>query len=356
MEAEKSMLFMFFPVGVGRKAQKAPLVTYFFLAVNALVFIAPMVSEQSPRQLIANLGFVGENPFAEPTRLVTSQFVHAGFFHFFFNMLYLFLVGAVVEERIGRLRMAGLYLLGGAFAALGHHLMISPEGRLIPLVGASGSIAAIIGACVVLMPWLDFKLLYFYFLLIPFRAGGGQFWCPGLIFFGLYFFFSNLIWGLVARSSGGVSGVAYWAHIAGFLFGAVAIGLFYGFKPLFMSEEERHAAERNPAGVAIKSGPKNRGGQIPATLEPRAKVMIGPRASAAESPFLRDPANASRYSLKPEGSGYKEWIAPEAETEAKDANGKAGNPPPPSPQRAPRPPVFGRTDSKPDSPRRFKDL
>jgi len=148
--------------------------------------------------------------------MVTSQFLHAGWLHIAGNMLFLWIFGNNVEDRLGRAAFLGFYLLGGVAAAL-TQVWIDP-GSGAPLVGASGAIAAVLGVYVILWPGariLSLVFLGFFYQLLE---------VPALIVLG-YWFVLQLVSGAVSLGAETAeSGVAFFAHIGGFVAGAV-VGL-----------------------------------------------------------------------------------------------------------------------------------
>jgi membrane associated rhomboid family serine protease len=150
----------------------------------------------------------------ETATLVTSQFLHGGWLHLLGNMLYLWIFGNNVEDRFGRLGFLGFYLLGGALAGLSQ-VAINPAST-VPTIGASGAIAATLGAYFVLFPRARVTTLVFlgfFYQLID---------VPAVIVLGFWFVL-QLINGLTSlglTDSGG-GGVAFFAHIGGFVVGAV---------------------------------------------------------------------------------------------------------------------------------------
>ncbi len=155
--------------------------------------------------------------------VLTSMFLHGGFAHIFGNMIFLQAFGRSVESRFGAWRFAGFYLLGG-FAAWGLHMFTDPLSP-IPALGASGAIAAVLGAYLVFYPKAEFKTLFMIGPL-PVLAVIRAYWLL-LAWFGLQLF--SGIFGLLDPSEGG--GVAYWAHIGGFLFGVAAGALYATLTP-----------------------------------------------------------------------------------------------------------------------------
>ena len=155
----------------------------------------------------------GEYLSRETATLVTSQFLHGGWFHLLGNMLYLWIFGNNVEDRFGRAGFLGFYLLGGALAGL-TQVAVDPTST-VPTIGASGAIAATLGAYFVLFPKArvtSLVFLGFFYQLID---------VPAVIVLGFWFVL-QLIDGLTALGavqSGG--GVAFFAHVGGFVVGAV---------------------------------------------------------------------------------------------------------------------------------------
>ncbi len=145
--------------------------------------------------------------------LLTHQFLHAGVLHLLFNMWFLWLVGCNVEDAWGRALFPLFYLSGGAVAGLGHAALAEPSSRM--LIGASGAVAAAMGAF--LVGYATTKIRFLYFLFIRPRT----FWAPAYVMLPLWAGL-ELLWGL----AGGGSGVAHWAHVTGFGFGfAVALAV-----------------------------------------------------------------------------------------------------------------------------------
>lgn len=147
---------------------------------------------------------------------VTSQFLHAGWLHILGNLLFLWIFGNNVEDRLGRIPFLAFYLLGGIAAAL-TQVWIDPTSDA-PLVGASGAIAAVLGVYFVLWPGariLSLVFLGFFYQLLE---------IPALVVLG-YWFVLQLISGIGALGAATAdSGVAFFAHIGGFVAGA-AVGL-----------------------------------------------------------------------------------------------------------------------------------
>ncbi len=149
------------------------------------------------------------------TGLVTSQFLHADVLHIVFNMLFLWVFGNNIEDRLGRLRFLPFYLLCGIAAGLAQAL-VDPTSS-VPLIGASGAISGILGAYLVLYPRVRVWTVVLPFFFLPFRL-------PAWIWLAIYFALQFVYLGESSTADG--SGVAYMAHIGGFVAGAALIRPF----------------------------------------------------------------------------------------------------------------------------------
>lgn len=159
--------------------------------------------------------------------IFSSMFLHGGLLHLLSNMLFLWLSGCNIEDLWGRGIFPAFYLLGGVIATLAHGMMY-PESP-IPLVGASGAIAAVMGAFMVRL--YDTRI-HFVYLIFMFRFLRGRFSAPAYLMLPLW-----LLQQFWQAASAGSSGVAFWAHIGGFVFGAAVAALFQvtGFEQKFIT-------------------------------------------------------------------------------------------------------------------------
>ncbi|HEY73098.1 MAG: rhomboid family intramembrane serine protease [Chloroflexi bacterium] len=202
-----------------------PIVNTALIALNVLVFLFQAVlGPRQAEQLIWTAGLVpirfwqvgGASGWLP---VLSSMFMHGGWWHLISNMLALYIFGDNVEDRLGHARYLLFYLFGG-LAASGAHL-IAYSGSSLPTVGASGAIAGVLGAYLVLYPHARVVTLVpiFYFIRIV--------ELPALIYLG-FWFISQLFNGLFALTAADVfqgGGVAWWAHIGGFVFGLVTVRL-----------------------------------------------------------------------------------------------------------------------------------
>jgi len=149
------------------------------------------------------VGWPGVSPFLT---LVSYQFLHGGWQHLIFNMLFLWVFGDNIEDALGHVRFIAFFLLCGVAGGL-FHSIIGPQS-LTPTIGASGAIAGVLGGYLVLYPHARLLVLAFGF--IPLRL-------PAVLVIGA-FFAQDLLWGITGTAA--IQGVAVWAHIGGFIAGA----------------------------------------------------------------------------------------------------------------------------------------
>jgi membrane associated rhomboid family serine protease len=150
--------------------------------------------------------------------IVTSMFMHGGWMHIIGNMLYLWIFGNNIEDRLGHVRFALFYLLAGTAAALAQSLVDTRSE--VPMIGASGAIAGVLGAYMVLFPRAHVLVL------VPLGFFTQLMRLPAMLVLGFWFVLQFLQGGLMAPGAEG--GVAYWAHIGGFVAGIVLIFLLGG--------------------------------------------------------------------------------------------------------------------------------
>jgi membrane associated rhomboid family serine protease len=215
--------------------------------------------------------------------LITHIFMHAGWLHLLSNLFMLFLAGPAVEDRLGRPIFASFYLLAGVFAALFWAFLV-PD-RNIPLVGASGAIAGVLGAFLVRFWSSDIRFAYFF--MFGFRPYFGTFEAKAWLMLPLWFA-NEIFHGYLAHSLGVSGGVAYWAHVGGFAFGAASVWVFRvsGIEEKFIDariEEKVTLVAANP--VVEEALEMRNEGNGPAALELLQEAF-------AKSPNDRDVALA----------------------------------------------------------------
>jgi len=207
-----------FPIGDDNSSRRTvPLVTYALLALNLLFFFVELSGGDAfieqwafvPRRFLAN-------PGGDFLTLFTSMFMHAGWVHLLGNMLYLWIFGDNVEDRFGHIKFTIFYLLCGLAATFAQ--LLFSAGSNVPNLGASGAIAGVLGAYILLFPQGKVKVL----------MGRSVVPMPALVVIGLWIvlqFFSGI--GSIANTAD-TGGVAYMAHIGGFIAGFVLTFLFRG--------------------------------------------------------------------------------------------------------------------------------
>jgi membrane associated rhomboid family serine protease len=196
-----------------------PYVTIGLVAINVLVFLYQFSLGSDVNAFVLAFGLVPAE--FSWINVFTSMFLHGGFLHVGGNMLYLWIFGDNVEDRMGHGRFLAFYLLCGTAAALGQTLTV-PDS-IVPMVGASGAVAGIMGAYFVLYPHSRIVTLVPLFIFIQIIE------VPAIFFLGIWFVMQLLSGvGSIAAATEGhpAGGVAFWAHIAGFAAGIVGVFAF----------------------------------------------------------------------------------------------------------------------------------
>ncbi len=201
---------------------RTPLVTYVLIALNVLVFIFQYLFSAGDPELVYSFAMVpalvtGNFGLWPYLTIFTSMFMHGGLAHIGGNMLYLWIFGDNVEDAMGSGKYLFFYLLGGTLASLAH-ILTSPNSQ-VPTVGASGAIAAVLGAYLVLYPQSRVVTL------IPLGFFMRVTLLPAVLVLGLWFVL-QFFQGLLSLGGPDVGGVAFWAHIGGFAVGALLAKLF----------------------------------------------------------------------------------------------------------------------------------
>ena len=210
------------------RSRTFPFITIILIVLNGLVFVYELSLGRSLTPFFYIFGVV-PSLYVDPDYwrstgllagilpLFTSMFLHGGWLHFFGNMLYLWVFGDNVEDRVGHFGFLIFYLTCGLAAAILH--IVASSSSTVPTVGASGAIAGVLGAYLVLFPGarvLTLVPIFFFFQLVE---------LPALIFLGFWFvmqFFSGAM--SLAAGNQQLGGTAWWAHIGGFVAG---IGLVW---------------------------------------------------------------------------------------------------------------------------------
>ncbi|MFZ2330807.1 MAG: rhomboid family intramembrane serine protease [Atribacterota bacterium] len=209
--------------------RRLPLITIIIIFINCLVYYYQFFMVVDPNTFINTYGLIpfeltkgiALNP-ATPSpiylTILFSMFMHGGLVHLLGNMLYLWIFGNNVEDYLGKIRFLIFYILSGIFAAFAQILMA--PGSKVPMIGASGAIAGVLGAYLILFPRARITTLVFFGFFIRLIK------LPAIFVLGLWIIF-QLFYGLSELSiSGGGAGVAWFAHIGGFMGGIILIKLF----------------------------------------------------------------------------------------------------------------------------------
>ncbi|MBM4287611.1 MAG: rhomboid family intramembrane serine protease [Deltaproteobacteria bacterium] len=216
-------------------SDRPPIITYCLIGLNVLIFFLQLATGPHLPQFIAAFGFIPARFFAlldaHPDKhlalylpFLTTMFLHGGWLHLIANIWTLFIFGDNVEDRLGHFRYLLFYLACGVAGTLLHAYFM--PSSWIPVVGASGAIAGVMGAYFLL--FRHSKVLVF----IPFFFIAPIVEVPAYVFLGVWFllqFFSGAFSALGARAAQG-GGVAFWAHVGGFVAGVLLIFLLSGIR------------------------------------------------------------------------------------------------------------------------------
>ncbi|MBI5050315.1 MAG: rhomboid family intramembrane serine protease [Nitrospirae bacterium] len=204
-----------------------PFATIGLIAANAMVFILQVTSPVNPREITLAYGaipnyllkFDAVQPIHPFLTLFTSMFMHGGLFHLGGNMLYLWIFGNNIEDRLGHIKFVIFYILGGIVAAYSH--AVASPSSMLPMVGASGAVSGILGAYVLLFPRAKvYTLVFFGFFARVITL-------PAVFVIGFWIVL-QFINGILSRGLVNQGGVAWFAHIGGFVFGILLIKFFLG--------------------------------------------------------------------------------------------------------------------------------
>jgi membrane associated rhomboid family serine protease len=209
--------------------KRTPIVTIALIVINCLVFLFEFahgdrgfayftqVGGLIPVEFTTGVELTPQAPVSSLVNLFTSMFMHGGLLHLGGNMLYLWIFGNNIEDRLGRVKFVLFYLASGIVAALAF-IATAPKSD-VPMIGASGAIAGILGAYLVSYPHARVVTVLFVFYFIRIAR------IPALFVLGFWFVL-QVFNGLPALGSSGGGGVAWFAHIGGFLFGLVVFKFF----------------------------------------------------------------------------------------------------------------------------------
>jgi membrane associated rhomboid family serine protease len=214
------------------RSSTTPYITYALIAACSVVFLLELGLGEQAGFLIGRFAIIpmnvsatilhGTPSLAVGLTLVTALFLHGGWLHLIGNMLYLYIFGDNVEDRLGHGGFLVFYLLCGVGASLTE--VIATPGSSVPVIGASGAIAGVLGAYFLLYPRARILTLIPLFLFFPVLE------VPAFFFLGFWFVLQFLE-GAASTGSGATGGVAWWAHTGGFLMGALLLPVFLYLSP-----------------------------------------------------------------------------------------------------------------------------
>jgi membrane associated rhomboid family serine protease len=218
------------PLSDDNPTRRAPIVTWAIIAGCVAVFLwQTSLGPRAGQAIVYALGMIPAVLFGSarlppelrlvpaPLSVLTSMFLHGGWMHLLGNMLYLWIFGNNVEDSMGRGRFVVFYLLCGTAAALVQGL--AAPGSEIPMIGASGAIGGVLGAYLMLHPRANVRMLFIILFFIRVIS------VPAAVVLGLWFVM-QFISGATTPTADDGGGVAFWAHVGGFLTGAVLVPFF----------------------------------------------------------------------------------------------------------------------------------
>jgi len=206
-----------FPLYDTARSRTFPLVNLTLIIANVLAFLYQLqMGSGALQNFIFTWGLIPAKLMSDPINnwntIYSSMFLHGGWFHIINNMWVLFIFGDNVEARMGKIKYLIFYLLSGTAAGL-LQTYILPSSQ-VPMIGASGAVAGVLGAYLVLFPRSRVASLvpiFFIFTIIE---------IPAFIYL-IFWFVSQLYSGWLSIQGGAGSGIAWWAHIGGFMFGLI---------------------------------------------------------------------------------------------------------------------------------------
>jgi len=218
------------PLSDNNPRTTTPVVNILLIGINVFMFFWELSLGPDLDRALFSVAFIparfwmSPNVSANIIRMFISMFLHGGWLHLGGNMLYLWIFGDNIEDRLGHFRYFLFYLLCGIAATMAHAVM-NPGSR-VPSIGASGAIAGVLGAYLLLFPRARVTTLIPIFFFITIRE------IPAVIVLGLWFVLQLFVGvtSLSAADAASQGGVAYFAHIGGFVAGMILVALMGGFR------------------------------------------------------------------------------------------------------------------------------
>lgn len=228
-----------FPIRDHNPSGRTPYVVYTLIVINIALYLITLMIESNPDALALFYANWAVVPFritdgSNYLTLITSIFLHSGFLHIAGNMLFLWIFGDNLEDEMGHLRFLLFYLAGGVGSGLIH--VYSAPGSIIPVIGASGAIAAVMGGYLLIYPKARVDFLVFIKI----------FTVPAWVMLGLWFAI-QLLGGVNADPTTG--GVAFWSHIGGFVIGFVLVIPLWLMRGGIQYWNENHGLPPHPEQV-----------------------------------------------------------------------------------------------------------
>lgn len=220
-----------FPIRDTQPSYSKPVVVILLIVANALVFLHEVsLDEYSRNYFIASYGLIPDARHLHASALITHMFLHGGWLHVIGNMWFLWIFGDNVEDVMGHGKFLVFYLLCGVVAALTQ--IYFSFGSRVPMVGASGAIAGVMGAYLVKFPRariVTFVMVFVFFTTIEIPA----------VLMLLYWFFIQLFSGVgtVAHSNISEGGTAFLAHVGGFVAGIILVNIM-GTRPRYLQRRD----------------------------------------------------------------------------------------------------------------------
>ena len=225
------------------KSYRLPVITWGLIGVNIIVFIFELMEGANLEQVFYQFGMVPAyvtagvyGPRYEIVPFLTSMFMHAGWLHIGGNMLYLYIFGNNVEDRMGHVMFLFFYLASGVGASLLH--LVTDPSSMVPTVGASGAIAGVMGAYFVLYPKARVRSVVFLVYLIRIMD------IPAIVFLGFWFVL-QIFSGVASIGAAESGGVAFWAHVGGFV-----VGIAGGFLARLLTKDRSVVTTVSSGGSA----------------------------------------------------------------------------------------------------------
>jgi membrane associated rhomboid family serine protease len=214
------------PIRDVNPSRSFPIMTIGLIVINVLIFLFEVSAGRNLEVLFNKFALIPDKYFSLVAKggfnyiqrfspFITSQFLHGGWLHVIGNMWFLWIFGDNIEDRLGHFKFILFYLLCGVAAGLAH--VYTNSSSAVPTVGASGAIAGVMGAYTILYPRAKVLTLFIFFFFIRFIE------VPAFLFLGVWFSIQFISGAVTMASSSSDAGIAWFAHIGGFVVGIILI-------------------------------------------------------------------------------------------------------------------------------------